>query len=284
MRLKTSNAVEVETVIQETEDTVKVFGNISFDRNETSISEFRPRLGEKGVIYGPEGVGKSTWAAGSESPIFISIEGGLKGVKPVPRIFNSTKTWEDIFSHVEYLTDKEHEFKTLVVDTIDKGESMSVDYVLRQSGKKSLSGIPHGNGYVMLDNEWRKLINAFDILQEKRGMNIILIGHSVVVPFKNPAGEDYDRYQMLLNKRIYPMIKQWADFMLFANHRVLVDIDEGQTKGKAISASNVIYATHSGAWDAKNRYGITEPLQMPKENGFQEFWKYVKGETKNETK
>ena|SRR3990167_5210181 len=278
MRLKTSNGVNVDSVVKENLTTESV----QQDSGPASpvIQEFQPREGEKGIIYGPEGVGKSTWAAGSESPIFISTEGGMKGVKPVPKVFQNSKKWVDIFANIEYLTNAEHEFKTLVIDTIDKCESMSVEHVLESTSKKSLSGIPHGNGYVMLDNEWRKFINVLDILQDKRGLTIILVGHSVIVPFKNPAGEDYDRYQMLMNKRIYPMLKQWADFILFANHRVLVDIDEGQLKGKAISAGNVIYATHSGAWDAKNRYGITEPLPMPRENGFQEFWEYVKGEQK----
>ena len=57
-----------------------------------------------------------------------------------------------------------------------------------------------------------------------------------------------------------PLIKEWADMVLFANYKNEI-ITTQTNKKKATNGKRLMYATHNPAWDAKNRHGL--PDMMP---------------------
>jgi len=103
-------------------------------------------------------------------------------------------------------------------------------------------------------------------------MSVIFLAHSAIKTFNNPSGENFDRWEMKTDRRISALLKEWADCVLFGNYDIAVDIQKGQSKGKGFGGDRVIYANHSPAWDAKNRYGITEPISSE----YSDFIKEVK--------
>lgn len=239
----------------------------------SAIRETAPDSPEKIILYGPEGIGKSTWAAQAERPIFISTEDGLKGVRPTPSAFPEAETWQDILDAIETLRLEPHNYKTFVCDTADWADSLGQAHIMKKEGVVSIEkvGGGFGKGYVVVAEAWRVLLHALGKLRKERNMNIIFLGHSAIETFNNPAGDNYDRWKMKIDKRVYAMLKEWADALLMANYDVVVNTEKNQTKGKAFGGEKVIYAVHSPAWDAKNRYGITEPITL--ENS--PFWDFV---------
>ena len=246
--------------------------------NLASIGKSVSLAAEKIVLYAPEGWGKTTWAAKSEAPIFISTEGGLKAVNV--DAFPEPQTWQEVFDAVETLRREDHRFKTLVVDTADWTEHLTQQFIIQQRGVKSIEDIGggFGKGYVAVAEEWRKLLSPIEALRRDKGMNIIFLAHSQVRPFNNPSGDNYDRWEMKTDKRISGMLKEWADAVLFGAYDVAV-AKEGISRGKGFGGERIIRVNHAPAWDAKNRYGIEAPLTAD----FAEFWKYAKGGT-NENK
>jgi hypothetical protein len=92
-----------------------------------------------------------------------------------------------------------------------------------------------------------------------------MLGHVQVRPFKNPLGADYDRYVCDVHHKTWGVTHKWADAVLFGTFRTVLDEKKG-TKPKGIGgADRVLFCERRDAYDAKNRYGMPEELDIPNE-------------------
>lgn len=231
------------------------------------ITSGRVERPQKVVVYGPEGIGKTTIAAQFPSPLFIDTEGG-SGHLDVRRL-PSPDSWQMLVDEVTWVRDYPAECGgTLVLDTADWAESLCIKKVCSKAGKSGIEDFGYGRGYTYVKEEFGKLLNLLSECVE-RGLNVVVTAHAQIVKFEQPdeAGA-YDRWEMKLSrKQVAPMLKEWADAVLFANFKTVVikDVDrEGKvTKARAAGGKNrVLYCTHSASWDAKNRWGLPDEVPM----------------------
>lgn len=210
------------------------------------------------VLYGPEGIGKSTFAASAPSPIFLGSEDGTSELD-VAR-FPMPSNWAECLEALDELASSEHEHKTVVIDTADWIEPLIHEHVSREGGKQNIEDFGYGKGYALAMDEWRKMLGALDKLRMQRGMHVIILAHSQVKTFRNPAGDDYDRYELKLHGKAAALVKEWPKAVLFANYKTYTREKDGRVRGIG-DGSRVVYTEHRAAWDAKNRYGL--PYEMP---------------------
>lgn len=215
------------------------------------------------LLYGTEGIGKTTFGADAEAPIFLGTEDGTGHIGSVAR-FPMPETWEDMLEAVHELAAGTHSYKTLVVDSLDWAEPLVWSYVCRKHRATSIEAVGggYGKGYTAALDEWRVLLAALDVLRTKRGMEIILIAHSTLKNTKNPEGEDYERYQLAINGKAAEAIKQWADVVLFARYKTFTIEQNGRTKGIDGAGARVVQTERRAAYDAKNRYGLKPELPL----------------------
>lgn len=217
------------------------------------------------LVYGIEGVGKSTFAAGAPSPIFLGAEDGTSELD-VAR-FPEPKSWTDALDAIGELTTSEHEFKTLVVDTLDWLEPICWDHIcatkLTSSGKRvgDIEGFGFGKGYTAALDQWRLLLSKLENLRAQKRMHVVLLAHSWIKPFKNPEGDDFDRYELKLNAKAGGLLKEWCDAVLFATHQTHTYEREGRVKGISTGA-RVLHTQRTAAFDAKNRYDLPKELPL----------------------
>lgn len=214
----------------------------------------------RAVIYGPEGVGKSTLASRFPDPVFLDTEGGTHQLE-VARL-DAGPTWESIIASLGDLARADHGFRTLVLDTVDWLEKRLAEHLCRKAGKASIEDFGYGKGYVALAEEFARFLGSLDALLA-RGMHVVFLAHSTVRKFELPdqAGS-YDRYELKLSKQVAPLLKEWTDALLFATYVTrIVEKDNG--KMRAVGGKDrVIYCTHSAAWDAKNRHGLGDNVEF----------------------
>jgi energy-coupling factor transporter ATP-binding protein EcfA2 len=223
-----------------------------------SISVGRIQRPQKTVIYGPEGVGKSTLASQFPAPVFLDTEGGTHHLDVVR--FTEASNWELIAAAIAQLASGQHEFKTLVIDTADWLEKRLAEAICRKTNKDSIEDFGYGKGYILLAEEFSKFLASLDGLLRK-GMHVVLLAHSTVRKFESPdqAGS-YDRYELKLSKQVGPLLKEWADLILFANYVTRVaESDSGKRRGVG-GKERVLFTTHAAAYDAKNRHGLEDKL------------------------
>lgn len=214
------------------------------------------------VIHGVDGVGKSTFAASAPAPVFIGAEDGTAQLD-VAR-FPAPTTWAEILEAVETLTRETHDFKTVVIDSLDWAEPLCWRHLADAAKVKSIEevGGGYGKGYVAAADEWRILLRALDRLREKRKMHVICIAHSAIKLAKSPTSEDFDRYVIKLHERSAGLIREWADVVGFAIFEVVVEKAERSRRVRGLdTGARLLHTTYSAAYDAKNRYGL--PPTMP---------------------
>lgn len=228
-----------------------------------NISSGKIVSAQKIVLYGPEGIGKSTFAAQFPDPVFIDTEGSTKHMDV--RRFDAPTSWEMLLSQIEFVINTKP-CKTLVLDTIDWAEHLCTVSVCAGHNWKSIEQPGYGSGYRYVYEEMGLLLNRLNDVIEA-GINVVLTAHSALCKFEQPDEMgSYDRYEMKLqNSRkcnTAAMVKEWADMVLFANYKTIV-IKEGNgdsAKNKAQGGKRVMYTSHHSCWDAKNRHGLSEEL------------------------
>lgn len=218
----------------------------------------------RAVLYGLEGIGKSTFGANAPGSIFLGAEDGTAHLD-VARL-PSPESWQDVLDAVRLLGAEEHPYQTLVVDTLDAVEPLVWAHICKRdsTGQRPLRSVEdygYGKGYQAALEEWRVFLAAMERLRAK-GMHVVLIAHSWIKPFKNPEGEDFDRYEMKLNAKAAGLVKEWADCVLFTNFEVLAHKDERKRVRGIDSGARLIHTERRAAFDAKNRYSLPETLPL----------------------
>lgn len=212
------------------------------------------------IIYGPEGVGKSTLAAGFPDPVLLDTERGSSHID-IARL--DCRSYGDVINAVEELKQGGHGFRTVVIDSIDWCERMLISSFLKDHNRKanaslkSIEDFGYGKGYKMIEPVAMDLLSLLNTLMSA-GINVVLVGHSRRVKFELPeTAGSYDKYELNLSKFVAPLVKEWADAILFCNF--VVTVQDGKGHG---GNQRMVYASPSAPWEAKNRHGMPAVMAM----------------------
>ena len=224
--------------------------------NITSGRVARP---QKLVLYGVEGIGKTSLAAQAPDPLFIDTEGGTAHLDV--RRLQKPASWEELLSLVKEVAATPDVCRTLVIDTADWAEQMCIDHICNKYKQPGIESFGYGKGYTYLAEEFSRLLSACDdvILS---GKNVIINAHAKMRKQELPdeAGA-FDRWELKLSKQTAPLLKEWPDALLFLNFKTLVIATESNSH-KAQGGKRVMFTTHHPCWDAKNRHNLPEELEL----------------------
>lgn len=229
-----------------------------------NISTGKVHTAVKTVIYGAEGIGKTTLAAQFPNPLFIDTEGSTKQLD-VARLPAPT-SWEMLMQELDFVIGR-RPCSTLVIDTVDWAEQLCIADLCAKNGKSGIEDFGYGKGWEFEKESFGKFLNKLTEVINA-GINVTLTAHAALRKFEQPDEMgSYDRWEMKLGSKttnkISPLIKEWADIVLFCNYKTLVvQTDKEGKKHKAQGNRRVMYTQHHPCWDAKNRYGLPEEIPM----------------------
>ncbi len=218
----------------------------------TGKTQGPPRL----LVYGTEGIGKSTFGASAPNPIFIPTEDGLDNIDCAS--FPLCKTFTDVTNCLETLLNEPHDFRTVVLDTLDWLERLIWDHTCTQYRADNIEKVDggYGKGYTIVLTHWRKFIDLLRSLREQRGMIIILLAHAQVKQHVDPETTAFDQFLPKLHKNANALIVEWCDAILMATR------EYGAAKGEKSGGQRILRCERSAACSAKNRYGLPEILPL----------------------
>ncbi|MDR2976887.1 MAG: ATP-binding protein [Streptococcaceae bacterium] len=217
------------------------------------------QVAQKCLIYGVEGIGKSSLAAQFPTPLFIDTEGSTDNMN-VSRLPKPT-SWQMLFQEIEAVK-QERNCGTLVIDTADWAAYLCEEYIIAQNKWTSIEDGGYGSGYVKVREEFGRLLNKLSDLTEI-DINVVVTANSEMK--KAEIADDFgafDHYQMKLSRQAAPLLREWCDMMLFLNYKTTIITDSKSKSKKATGGERVMYTTHHPAWDAKNRFGLSEELPL----------------------
>lgn len=219
------------------------------------------------TLYSSEGLGKSTFGSKAPAPVFIDVEHGTRELDIDRFVFDEAtgRTTPESFSEIllalRALETEEHQFRTVVIDTLDATEALLHAHICYRDGKQGIEDYGFGKGYVAALDEWRILVAQFERLR-KRGMNVITLAHAAIKAFKDPSSDGWDRHQMKIHQSAAGLIKERSDVVLFGTYETYAVKNEKTKRVQGVSTgARIIHTVHNAAWDAKNRHDL--PEQMP---------------------
>lgn len=219
---------------------------------------------QKVVVYGPEGIGKTTFAAQFPDPLFVDTEGGTE-TYDVART-EAPQSWSALLDTLRAVRD-ERPCSTLVLDTADWAEKLLCAELCAKNKWDGMEALSFGKCWTYALEEFGRMLDLLTDVRD-RGMNVVVTAHAMVSKFEQPdEAASYDRWTMKLYKKDAALLKEWADALLFINYKTVVEmVGEGfMAKGKARGAKRTLFCTHQATWDAKNRWGL--PDEVPFDYG-----------------
>ncbi len=234
-----------------------------------SIQHGRQPKPPRVLLYGVEGIGKSTFGSEAPKPIFVQTEDGLDEID-CDRFPLATK-FDDVIAALKSLCNEKHDYESVVIDSLDWLERLVWDKLCEQYAVPSIEKVDGGyaRGYMHALSLWREVLDHLNVLRAA-GMVIVLIAHSKVERFEDPESSPYDRYSPRLHKHAAALVKEWCDAVLFATRKMRTQSEDAgfnrkRTLAHAIGkdgGDRVMRAYGCPSCVAKNRYGIAEELPL----------------------
>ncbi len=222
------------------------------------------------LIYGTEGIGKSTFGSQAPRPVFIQTEDGLDEIDCVR--FPPAKTYDEVVAALRELGSESHDYETVVLDSLDWLERLIWDRVCQESNVKSIEKADGGfaKGYTHALSFWREVIDRLGHLRADRNMVVVLIAHAKIEKFEDPESLPYDRYSPRLHKHAAALLGEWCDAVLFATRKVRTQTeDTGFNRKRTIAhavdkdgGERVLRCVGGPSCIAKNRFGIVGELPL----------------------
>lgn len=229
-----------------------------------SIASTKRYLPERIIVFGVDKIGKSTFAANAEKPIFICTEEGQDDIDV--DAFPLCLEYQNVMDALATLYDEDHDFKTVIVDTLDWFEHLIHKKVEADKGVKSITDIGYSKGFAHAAIYFREFLDGLDALRKFRNMRVILLVHHEIKRFDDPLNESYDRYKIKLEKRINSLVREWADIIGFATESIDTKTkDVGFNKDRTRSVTlgqRVLKLKSNAAYDSGCRYDMPDEVPL----------------------
>ena len=242
------------------------------------------------TIVAAPGAGKTSLGALFPNPIFIQSEEGMSvfetwadELRPVifpalPRANKKEKisTKDALLDQLRSLAQQEHDFKTLVIDSVTSLHSLFEHEVCEDYDVDNVADAAGGfhKGYIVVKEMHAEIKSACDYLRNKKGMTVIFLAHSGVQKMKNrPDAEEYSVYSLDMHKDSVPVYVNLVDAVLYLRQEEFVKGGATDKKGittklgKVVQTGDRILVTSGdgriGYVNAKNRYDLDSEIPMP---------------------
>lgn len=199
------------------------------------------------LIYGITKIGKSTFASHFPGALFLATEPGLDHLETyqIP-----IKTWRELLQACREIAEGKHEFKTIIIDTIDSAYRLCADHILEQRKVEHESDMPHGKAYDMIEMEFHRVMYRL----AKLPYGLIMISHSEEKEIETDTGKTYIRTVPSLQKRGWKVVSKLVSNIVFAT-----TINTADSEGKR-REQRVIMTRPNSAYIAGGRHDIKDAI------------------------
>lgn len=220
------------------------------------------------TIAGEAGTGKTNMAATFPKPFFVMVENGLKSIPEGERPDASIIPDVDFFWKVMHaLLEEDHDYKTIVIDSVTKLEDVFIQHVIDNDPKKPKSINQAAGGYGAgtaavgaMHLRLRKLCEAIKV---KHGCNIVFIAHANVENIDLPDADPYMRYSVRLGKQSIAPYRDDVDVVGFLRQKMYLEGSDDDRIKKAVSTDEREFMCVLEARSiAKNRLNIKAPIKF----------------------
>ena len=219
------------------------------------------------ILYGRNGIGKSRFALKTPNPVFLDLD---ENIYELPCISNKTlgfdiKTFDDVLAFLGTLFNEEHEFKTLVIDSLSSLEKLVTEKVLKESNVSSLASFQYGQGYQKMMPLWEQFLQKLKNLWNYKKITIIMLAHFKEKREEHLTGASYMQYQINLYEKASELLRNWCSCVLFAEDEIELQdetVEFNRTISKVKGSTRVVHTDGGTTFLAKNTYNLPPKLPL----------------------
>ncbi len=215
------------------------------------------------LVYGDHKIGKSTFAAGMPKAVFLPTEDGLQNLSV--DAFPLCSDWVDVIKYLTQFETEDHDYKTLVIDSLDWAERLIHKHICMVEGWKTLAEGAYGLGYKLALTYWRSFIETLTRINMEKKVMVVLIAHAKIQKFEDPQRASYDRYDLDIHDKAANVICQYVDIIGFADSKIVVQEKKDGLKkvAKAVDTQErVLRLSKAAAYEAGSRYGLPDEIPL----------------------
>jgi len=217
------------------------------------------------MLHAVHGIGKTSLGANMPNPVVIQTEDGLGMLDAAT--FGIMKSYADVMDSIATLYSEEHDFQTVVIDSLDWLEPLIWQETCRLNNWSNIEQPGFGKGYAAAVDTWRGILDGLTALRDERKMAIMMLAHTEPKRFESPEVEAYDRYAPKLQKSASALVQEHVDCVWFMNYRVSVvkdDKKDPNSRARGVGGGQrVLYTTERPSHLAKNRYRMPDSISLP---------------------
>lgn len=161
------------------------------------------------LLYGPPKIGKTTWASQMDKPLFLACEAGLRAIEAYQVPVGS---WTAFLEAASLIAKGGHDFRTIVIDTVDNLYTYCADHVFRIHGIHHESDLEWGKGWNLVASEFMRALTKLSLLP----YGLVLISHAEDKEIKTRT-HTYTKAVPSLPKRARRIVLNMADMILYAH-------------------------------------------------------------------
>lgn len=202
----------------------------------------KPNLADLTVlVYGATKIGKSTWCSHADRAVFLSTEPGLNSLEvfQVP-----IRSWDELLAACGEIAEGNHEFRTVILDTVDNAYRMCAEHVCRKFKIEHESDLGYGKGFALINNEFQRVLNKLAFMP----YGLYLISHSQDVEIETRTGK-YTKTVPTLPEKARKIVLGLVDMVLYC------DIETAAGPDGKIAARRVMRTKPSLNYEAGDRTG-----------------------------
>ncbi|MBU2788615.1 ATP-binding protein [Acidithiobacillus sp. VAN18-1] len=216
------------------------------------------------ILYGKNGIGKTTFGAGMPQPFILAVE---DGIGPMPVMYDRAhhKTYDQIVGTLMEVGGyfQSGRFRSLVVDSMDALQVKVFDKILSEHGKKHIGDFSYGKGYELFKQEWESFKDLMERFRVELGANVLLIAQCDSRTIADPINGDHNSNTMRLDKRASGVLRDWADLVGFAQlESNPIRNKDGEIVRLQETGRRILRTSPSEAFDAKNRFNLPPTLPL----------------------
>lgn len=216
------------------------------------------------TVFGPPGLGKTTFASQFPAPIVLDIEAGSNQIDVVRIKQEDLADYRAVVAAIEELGSSTHTFKTIVIDSVTALEKLIELEVCAENKVKTLSDVTWGGGPVQVQGKLNELVTKLKTIQNTKGINIVIIAHSQIKSFVDPNhNQSYDRHILQCNAKFGQIITAASDHVFFCSYAIDFAKDAKTKRTQAFSSGDrVLYTSWRAGHEGKTRYDIPYEIEM----------------------
>ena len=227
-------------------------------------------------IMGDAGAGKTWWGLSSDNPFLINSDDGAAEVMaqkslefsldvvPSRSIPEDALRWEQVLEATDFILEGEHDFKNLVIDSLDGIEKLYEAWVCRENNWKNMEEAGYGKAYVFSRGVLQAYLAKLSQIRDRRNMGIIICAHTIIRDVNDPRIGQYSSHTLKLHKNSNPDVREWSDALLFLAYEQKKVLDKGKFNNANVTldqtANRYLICQGGRGVQAKNRYGLPEEL------------------------